>query len=169
MVTLKMEINPADIRTLIHIVTRKTGPPLHDEDLEQDVALRALEAVHRLKKIAYPKALLMKIVRDAVRDHWRRRRTSEGLNGIDERFLAHMPEFETEVDRRRLLDLVRRSIEQLPSSKRLLIDLFYHQDCSVADIARLQARSLSAVKMDLARCRRMLARIVRSGAIKKSR
>jgi RNA polymerase sigma factor (sigma-70 family) len=164
-----MKINPADIRTLIHIVTRRTGPPLHDEDLEQDVALRALEAVQRLKQIAYPKALLMKIVRDTVHDHWRRRRTSEGLTGIDERFLAHMPELESEVDRRRLVDLVRRSIEQLPASKRLLIDLFYHQDYSVADIARLQARSLSAVKMDLARCRRMLAQIVRSGANKKSR
>jgi RNA polymerase sigma factor (sigma-70 family) len=164
-----MKINPADIRTLIHIVTRKTGPPLHDEDLEQDVALRALEAVHRLKHIAYPKALLMKIVRDTVHDHWRRRRTSEGLNTIDERFLAHMPQFESDVDRRRLVELVRRSIEQLPASKRLLIELFYHQGCSVADIARLQARSVSAVKMDLARCRRMLAEIVRPSANKKSR
>jgi RNA polymerase sigma factor (sigma-70 family) len=164
-----MKINPADIRTLIHIVTRKTGPPLHDEDLEQDIALRALEAIHRLKQIAYPKALLMKIVRDTVHDHWRRRRPSEGLNSIDERFLAHMPQLESEVDRRRLVELVRRSIEQLPASKRLLIELFYHQDCSVADIAKLQARSLSAVKMDLARCRRMLAEIVRSGANKKSR
>src|SRR5215470_13039659 len=100
MVTLKMKINPADIRSLIHFVTRRTGPPLHDEDLEQDVAVRALEAVHRLKQIAYPKALLMKIVRDTVRDHWRRRRTLEGLSEIDERFLAHMPQFESEVDRR---------------------------------------------------------------------
>src|SRR5437588_8692054 len=161
-----MKINPAEIRTLIHIVTRKTGTPLHDEDLEQDVAVRALEAVHRLKQIAHPKALLAKIVRDTVHDHWRRRRTSEAFNEIDERFLSHMPQAESEVDRRRLTELLRRSIAQLPASKRLLIELFYHQDFSVAQIATLQARSISAVKMDLSRCRRRLAGIIRSSANK---
>jgi RNA polymerase sigma factor (sigma-70 family) len=164
-----MKINPAEIRTLIRFVTRKTGTPLHDEDLEQDIAVRALEATHRLKHIAYPKALLAKIVRDTVRDHWRRRRTSEDLNEIDERFLSHMPQLEWEVDRRRQTELLRRSIAQLPAPKRLLIELFYHQDFSVAEIARLQTRSISAVKMDLARSRRLLAGIVACGANKKSR
>jgi RNA polymerase sigma factor (sigma-70 family) len=164
-----MKITPADIRTLVHIETRKTGMPVHDEDLEQDIAVRALEAVNRLRSITHPKALLRKIVHDTVRDHWRRRRPCEELSEIDERFLAHMPELESDVDRRRRVDLLHRAIEQLPVSKRALIELFYIQDLSISQIAGLQQRSVPAVKMDLARSRRSLARIVRSSANKKSR
>src|ERR1700745_2972783 len=127
-----MKINPAHIRTLVHIVTRKTGTPIHDEDLEQDVAVNALEAFRRLRSITHPKALLMKIVHDTVRDHWRRRRPSEDLNELDERFLSHAPELESEVDRRRRLDLLHHALEQLPASKRAIIELFYIQDLSIS-------------------------------------
>jgi RNA polymerase sigma-70 factor (ECF subfamily) len=164
-----MKITPADIRILIHLETRKTGTPVHDEDLEQDIAVRALEALRRLRAITHPKALLRKIVHDTVRDHWRRRRPCEELSELDERFIAHMPELESEVDRRRRIDLLRRAIQQLPESKRILIELFYLQDHSIPEIAEMQQRSISAVKMDLARSRRSLGSIVRSSAIKKSR
>jgi RNA polymerase sigma-70 factor (ECF subfamily) len=164
-----MQINPADIRTFIHIVTRKTGTPVHDEDLEQDVALRAVEAFSRIDSVTHPKALLMKIVHDTVQDHWRRRRPSDPLGDVDERFTAHRPEFESEVDRRRRIELLRRGVEQLPAPKRTVIELFYIQDRSIREIAAMQRRSISAVKMDLARSRRSLQRIVRSIANKKSR
>ena len=164
-----MQIDPSDIRTFIHIVTRKTGTPVHDEDLEQDVALRAVDAFHRINAVTHPKALLMKIVHDTVQDHWRRRRRSDPLGDIDERFAAHMPELESEVDRRRRIELLRRAVAQLPASKRMLIELFYIQDLSIPEIAEMQKRSVSAVKMDLARSRRSLQRIVRSSAKKKSR
>src|SRR5215831_2150067 len=157
-----MKINPADIRTLIHIMTRKTGTPVHDEDLEQDVALRAVEAFRRLQAITHPKALLMKIVHDTVHDHWRRRRPADSLNEIDERFLTHKPELESEVDSRRRMDLLRSALAQLPPAKRQIIELFYIQDLSIPEIARMQRRSVSAIKMELARSRRSLQRIVRS-------
>jgi RNA polymerase sigma-70 factor, ECF subfamily len=164
-----MKINPADIRTLVHIETRKTGTPVHDEDLVQDIAVRALEAAHRLRAITHPKALLRKIVHDSVRDHWRRRRPCEDLNELDERLVARMPELESEVDRRRRIDLVRRAVGELPAAKRAVIELFYVQDLSIPEIARKQQRSISAVKMDLARSRRSLRGIVRDSATKKSR
>jgi RNA polymerase sigma factor (sigma-70 family) len=164
-----MKINPADIRILIHIVTRKTGSPVHDEDLEQDVALNALEAFRRLNVITHPKALLMKIVHDTVRDHWRRRRTSEDLNDLDERFLSHARDAELEFDRKRRVALLQRAIAELPASKRQLIHLFYVQDLSISEIAEIQSRSVSAIKMDLARSRRSLRKIIGSSATKKSR
>lgn len=110
----------------------------------------------------------MKIVHDTVQDHWRRRRPSDPVADIDEKFAARMPEFESEVDRRRSIELIRRAVDQLPASKQLVIDMFYIQDLSIAQIAKMQRRSVSAVKMDLARSRRSLQRIVRSIA-KKSR
>jgi len=156
-----MIFNPSEIRTLIHVATKRTGTPLHDEDLEQDVALRALEAFRRLHKVSHPRALLMKIVEDAVRDHWRRRRSSEELDGIDERFISDIPAFETKLDQDRRLELLRQGLDRLPIPKRTLLELFYLNDRSIPEIAELQGRSISAVKMELARSRRSLARIVR--------
>jgi RNA polymerase sigma factor (sigma-70 family) len=164
-----MNITPTEIRTLIRFVTRRTGTPIHDEDLEQDVALRALEAARRIEKITHPRALLLKIIRDAVRDHWRRRRPAECIDGIDERFLAHIPQLESDVDSRRRIELLRLAIKQLPATKRKLIESFYIRDRSIGEIADSQRRSVSAVKMELARSRRFLCRIIRSLADKKSR
>jgi RNA polymerase sigma factor (sigma-70 family) len=164
-----MIFNPSEIRTLIHAATKRTGTPVHDEDLEQDVALHALEAFRRLQKVTHPRALLMKIVYDSVRDYWRRKRPSEELAGIDERFIAHVPAFESNLDHERRLELLRRALTRLPPPKRRLLELFYINDHSIPEIAALEGRSISAVKMELARSRRSLARIVRRLADKKPR
>ena len=165
-----MNFTPDEIRILIHAATKRTGAPIHDEDLEQDVALHALEAFRRLDRVTHPRALLIKIVHDAVGDHWRRRRrSSEDLEDIDERFISHMPAFESDLDGRRRVELLRRALDRLPAPKRMLLELFYIQDHSITHIAGLQGRSVSAVKMELARSRRSLARIVRRLANKKSR
>lgn len=164
-----MEINPVEIRTLVHIATRRTGVPLHDEDLEQEAALNALEAFSRLDHIPHPRALLMKIVFDTVRDHWRRRRPLEDLDSIDARFIAQLPTFESDLDFQRRLELLREGLAELPASSRSLLHLFYMDDHSIPIIARLQSKSISAVKMELLRARHRLARIVRSLATKKSR
>src|SRR5262249_28076801 len=133
--------------------------------LEQEVALRALEAFRRLNKVTHPRALLMKIVRDTVRDHWRRKRSSEELAGIDEKFIAHVPAFESNLDQQRRVELLRRALTRLPPrppAKRRLRDLFYINDQSIPQIAALQDRSVSAVKMELARSRQSLSRIIHS-------
>jgi RNA polymerase sigma factor (sigma-70 family) len=164
-----MNLNPGEIRALIHVATKYTGTPVHDEDIEQDVALHALEAAQRLDQVTHPRALLMKIVRDTVRDHWRRRRISEDIDGIDPRLIAHVPEFESDLDSRRRTELLRVALERLSQERRTVLDLFYRRDHSIRQIARIQNRSISAVKMDLARSRRLLAQIVRALANKKSR
>jgi RNA polymerase sigma factor (sigma-70 family) len=154
-----MIINPSEIRALIHVATRRTGTPVHDEDLEQEVALHALEAFQRLHQVTHPRALLMKIVLDTVRDHWRRKRPSEDLSDIDERFVAQAPAFESKLDHERRLELLRRALDRLPPPKRTLLEMFYVRDHSIPEIAALQGRSVSAVKMELARSRRSLSRI----------
>jgi len=164
-----MIFNPSDIRTLIHVATKRTGTPVHDEDLEQEVALRALEAFRRLNKVTHPRALLMKIVRDTVRDHWRRKRSSEELAGIDEKFIAHVPAFESNLDQQRRVELLRRALTRLPPAKRRLLELFYINDQSIPQIAALQDRSVSAVKMELARSRQSLSRIFHSMLNKRNR
>jgi predicted DNA-binding protein YlxM (UPF0122 family) len=57
----------------------------------------------------------------------------------------------------------------MPAAKRTQLELFYINDRSIAEIAALQRRSPSAVKMALVRSRRLLVRIVRGLDDKKLR
>ena len=110
----------------------------------------------------------MKIVRDAVHDYWRRRRVVFDISTIDESRFAELPNFESELDRRRQTDLLRRALLQMESSKRSTLELFYSNDCSIAEISRIRGKSESAIKTELMRTRRALAEIVRDLAKKKS-
>src|SRR5262249_18153741 len=123
-----MIFSPSEIRMLIHVATKRTGTPIHDEDLEQDVALRVLEAFHRLREVTHPRALLMKIVVDSVRDYWRRKRSPEELDNIDERFISVSPTYESNLDDKRRVELLRRALDRLPKAKRILLELFYVRD-----------------------------------------
>jgi RNA polymerase sigma factor (sigma-70 family) len=163
-----MMINLSDIRSVVRFETRRTGSPVHDEDLEQDVALHALEAFRRIGHVTHPLALLRKIAHDTVRDHWRRRHPSEDLEMVDERFVSQRPNFENDLDFRRQVERLHRAMNFLSPGKRAVLDLFYVQDHSIPEIAHLRGKSVSAVKMELLRARQSLARMVRALARKKS-
>ena len=155
-----MYIDPCEIRLLVRIATQRTGRPLHDEDLEQDATLKAVEAFRKQFEVRHPRAFLRKIVCDTVRDHWRRRRRAEDLNQIDEAHFAESPRFEEQLDMQRRLVLLRAGLDQLDAGKRTTLDLFYIEERPVSEIARLQKKSISAVKMELLRSRRLLAGIL---------
>jgi RNA polymerase sigma-70 factor (ECF subfamily) len=153
---------------LIRLVTQRTGSPVHDDDLTQEVTLKVVEACRKQPEIRHPRAFLMKVVRDAVHDYWRRRRVVFDISTIDESRFAELPNFEGELDRRRQTDLLRRALLQMESSKRSTLELFYSNDCSIAEISRIRGKSESAIKTELMRTRRALAEIVRDLAKKKS-
>ena len=156
-----MVIDLFEVRAIVRSETKRTGGPLHDEDLEQDATLKAVEAFRRECEVRYPRAFLRKIVGDAVRDHWRRRRVGEDLDTVDEARVAVAPRFEEEMDGRRRVERLRRGLAELDSKRRATIEAFYDEECSVIEIAERQRRSVSAVKMELLRARRQLAKIVR--------
>jgi len=139
---------------------------MSDEDLTQEVCVRALDAFRRAADVRYPRAFLMKIVSDTIRDHWRRRRSAENFDFLEERFLRFTPDLEDEIDRDRKIDLLRRSLARLDTPKRHVIALYYEQGLSVREIAKRQGRTQSAVKMDLLRGRQKLAQLMRAAQSK---
>ena len=163
-----MNIDESEIRMLIRMVTQRTGSPVYDDDLTQDVTLKVMEACMKRGEIRYRRAFLMKVVRDAVHDYWRRRRVVFDISTIDESRFAELPDFERDLDRRRQTDLLRKALLQMESSKRSTLELFYSSDCSIAEISRIRGKSESAIKTELMRTRRALAEIVRDLAKKKS-
>jgi RNA polymerase sigma factor (sigma-70 family) len=150
-----------EVRSIVRTETKRTGVPVHDEDLEQDASLKAVEAFRRECEVRYPRAFLRKVVGDAVRDYWRRRRVGEGLESVEEWRVAVAPCLEEKMDRRRRVELVRRGLRELDAGKRATIEAYYVEDCSVLEIAERQGKSVSAVKMELLRGRKRLAEIVR--------
>ena len=155
-----MNVDPTDVQRLIRFATKRTGTALFDEDLTQEACMRALGAFRRVGKIDYPRGFLMKIVLDTVRDHWRRRRPTENLDGLDERLIGFTPALDLLIDRKRNLCRLHRSLRQLDPTRRHTINLFYLEGKSVREIAVLQQRSVSAVKMDLLRARKKLAELM---------
>jgi len=164
-----MKIDPSEIRFMVRIATQRTGTAVHDEDLEQEAMLKAVEAARKQVHVRHPRAFLMKIVRDAVRDHWRRRRLAEDLLECDALRFAEMPRLEDEIDRRRQKELLHKALRALEHDKRVMLELFYYGDLSLAEIARVQNKSLSAVKMQLVRARRRLVGTFRTLSNKQSR
>jgi len=156
-----MIVDLFEVRAIVRSETKRTGVPLRDEDLEQDATLKAVEAFRRECVVRNPQAFLRKIVGDAVRDHWRRRRVAEDLDAIDESRVSVSPRIEEEMDGKRRVDLLRRGLTELDALKRATLEAFYVEECSVLEIAERQRKSVSAVKMELMRARRLLAKIVR--------
>jgi RNA polymerase sigma factor (sigma-70 family) len=156
-----MVIDLFEVRAIVRNETKRTGMPLHDEDLEQDATLKAVEAFRRECEVRYPRAFLRKIVGDAVRDHWRRRRVGEDLEAVDEARVAFAPRFEEALDKRRRMDLLRRGLAELDARRRGILNAFYVEELSVVELSERHGKSVSAIKMELLRARRQLAGIVR--------
>jgi len=150
------------VRSVIRFATLRTGSVVFDEDLEQETFLRILQAIRRMRHVQYPKALVVKIVRDTVADHWRRRRWLENTHSIPERFVAYRPSFEESIDHRRRLRLLHQALSNLSPHQRETIELFYLFEHSIDDIARRLCSSPSAIKMTLLRGRQELRQMVRT-------
>jgi len=162
-----MKIDTAEIRFLIRRLTQRTGTPVHDDDLTQEVSLKAVEACRRQQEIRYPRAFLAKIVRDAVHDYWRKRRVVFDISTVDESRFAELPNFEVDIDRRRRAALLRKALLQIEASKRATLELYYENDYSISEISLIQGKSESAVKTELMRTRRALAEQVQEMANKR--
>lgn len=150
-----------EVRSIVRTETKRTGTPIRDEDLEQDASLKAVEAFQREYEVKYPRAFLRKIVGDAVRDHWRRRKPAPGedLENVPESRVAVAPEFEKELDAQRQVDVLRSALHELGEVRRATLMAFYVEECSVAELSERMGKSISAVKMELLRTRKKLAEI----------
>ena len=101
-------------------------------------------------------AFLRKIVCDTVRDHWRRRRPVEDLNAIRRDDSLRSPPASKNGSTCSVASPCCAWVWLSSTQrKRTTLDLFYVEECPVSEIARLQKKSVSAVKMELLRARRL--------------
>lgn len=149
-------LTPEFARSLVRRATLRTGSALCDDDLIQDALLRGLTAFRREAHVSHPRAFFARIVRDAVHDHWRRRRTLIPIDTLPERTLAVRCAIDDTLDRDWRLQQLREALAHLPLHHRHVIEMFYLDGMSVDRIARSFGKSHSAIKMILLRSRRRI-------------
>ena len=168
-VTQKLEQGSPEVLEELHRAIRKIHGT-RDPDLEQEVFLRTLKAFRKGNRVEYPRALIWKIAKDTVADHWRLRARDcwEELDEVQQA-PATDTDIEGDLDRRRRVEQLRDAILELGCDIRGSVYLFYMEGYSVSSIAQIYRKSPSAVKMALHRGRRRLERMFGLHPTNKSR
>ncbi len=168
-VTLKLEQGSPDVLNELKRAVQKIHGT-RDPDLEQEVFLRTLKAFRRGMRIEHPRALMWKIARDTVIDHWRTKARDrwEDLDGVRQ-LVTEEHDVEGDLDHQRRIEQLRDAVLRLGCDIRGSVYLFYMEGYSVSTIAEIYGKTPSAVKMALLRGRRQLERMLRPDATNKSR
>jgi RNA polymerase sigma-70 factor (ECF subfamily) len=142
------ELDPEGLRDLYPDVLRVARRIVGDEaaeDVAQETFLRLLAA----ERPARPRAWLAKVARNLAIDELRRRKRAAPVEAV--------PDAEDGAPDVAELLSVRRAMQDLPDSYRLVLWLKHVEGRSSADIARITGTTQSSVEMRLFRARRSLA------------
>lgn len=124
------------------------------DDVVQDIWLRVLRALPQLRDAARFRAWLFGIVRRSVMDALRRRYAEPEPVPLDETQVAATDDADD--DRAEAIALMRERLGLLPAAEREVLDLFYLQSLSQAQIAEVCEIPVGTVKSRLFRARRLL-------------
>lgn len=126
------------------------------DDLFQEVFVRLVGNVHKLESWEHVKAWLIRVTVNCARKHFDQY-WNKNVSGMEE---AEQAENEVENDVLVGVHPVRLAVESLPSKYRLVIHLFYYEQFSVREIAKMTDRKESTVKSRLFRAREMLKELL---------
>jgi RNA polymerase sigma-70 factor (ECF subfamily) len=158
--TIEDLLMPESARAMVRVVSLETGSATFDDDVAQEALLRTLMAVRRVGSVEHPYGFFMKIVRDTLYSHWRRRRILLDLESLGEDRLSDGPSFDEDIDRRRRLERIYEAMDSLGAGQRELFELYYFQEYSIAEMAALIGKSPSAIKMGLLRGRDRILQVL---------
>ena len=119
------------------------------DDLAQEVWIRVLRGIARLREGAKLKPWLLGIAHHVMMDHLRLR-YAEAAAGIDD--IAE----QEDGGREEILAALEVQLAALPTLERETLTLFYLEELPLADIARIQAVPQGTVKSRLFRARALL-------------
>jgi len=160
-------LTPDFAKSLVRFATLRTGSVVLDEDLVQEALLRGVQAFRRTAYVVHPVAFFSKIVKDTVRDHWRRQHVLQPLESISQHRLAYVQDLDGMLDHKRRVAQIHEALHLLPARQQQLINLFYFEELSLGELSAILGQSQSALKMALLRARSKivteLTRRARSG------
>lgn len=144
---------------LWHYVRRVTGDDDAAQDAVQDVWLRVLRGINRLRDGSKLRAWLFGIAHHVMMDRLRSQYASLIVDGID---LTNVPLDESSPGLEDDIATLQHELTQLPVSEREVLTLFYLRELSLAEVAEVLAVPVGTVKSRLFRARQLLRRQLES-------
>jgi RNA polymerase sigma factor (sigma-70 family) len=140
-------------RPLWLYIRRMTGRDDAAQDLQQEVWLRVIRGIARLREGARFRGWLFGIARRVLMDRLRREYAALPTDDIDVAEVAAEAEpADSEVD----LASLEAALERLPTIERDVLTLFYLRDLTLAELAQALSVPVGTVKSRLFRARQML-------------
>jgi RNA polymerase sigma-70 factor (ECF subfamily) len=139
-------------------VRRSTGGDDVAADTVQDVWLRVLRAMPRLRDPARLRAWLFGIARRAVLDRVRWRYAEPHAAPIDDVEALSVGAAETDEDLAEALALMHGELARLPFAEREVLALFYLRELTLAQLAEVLGVPVGTVKSRLFRARQLMRR-----------
>ncbi|HMF59284.1 MAG TPA: RNA polymerase sigma factor [Vicinamibacterales bacterium] len=130
-----------------------TNDPDAAADVVQDVWLRVLRGLVRLRDAVRFRAWLFGIARRVLMDRLRVRYAEPVFDAID---LAEMPQAVADDDIEGDLSVLQVELARLPMLEREVLTLFYLRELSLTEIAEIAAIPVGTVKSRLFRARHLL-------------
>jgi RNA polymerase sigma-70 factor (ECF subfamily) len=134
-------------------VRRVTGDDDVAQDAVQDVWLRVLRGINRLRDGSKLRAWLFGIAHRVLMDQLRSKYASVTIEGVD---LANVAIDEPSLDLEEDIATLQAELAQLPVTEREVLTLFYLQELSLAEVADVLAVPVGTVKSRLFRARQLL-------------
>lgn len=138
-------------------VRRLTGEDEAARDIVQDVWLRVLRGISRLRDGSKLRAWLFGIARHALMDRLRAQYATPPATDMDVTDLAAK---DTPADLEEELRTLQHELMRLPVTEREVLTLFYLQELSLAQVAEVLEVPIGTVKSRLFRARHLLRREV---------
>ncbi|MDH4191885.1 MAG: sigma-70 family RNA polymerase sigma factor [Betaproteobacteria bacterium] len=130
--------------------------PALADDLVQETLLRALDRSAQLRDPQRLKSWLCSILANCLRDHYRRTRTFEDIDELDEAVLSHADTPESARESAQVVARVRDEVSRLPLGQRQVLTLVDLQECSYAEVAQILDLPIGTVMSRLCRARAAL-------------
>ena len=138
-------------------VRRLTGSDDAADDVAQNVWLRVLRGIHKLRDGSRLRAWLFGIARRTLMDRLREQYAAPDVGAIDD---VDLPAVDTTEDVETDLTAVERQLARLPVVEREVLTLFYLRELSLDEVADVLGVPVGTVKSRLFRARRILRREV---------
>lgn len=136
-----------EVPGLVAVATALTGDRADGEDLVQDTMVRAFIHWNRVSRLERPGAWCHRVLTNACRSWWRRRRT-------EARYLAHLRRVEPSTGGPSPDVLAFWSaVRSLPTRPRQVVALHFAGDHTMAEIAAILDLPEGTVRSDIARAR----------------
>jgi len=136
-------------------VRRMAGETAAADDIVQDVGLRAIRGIVRLRDGSKVRAWLFGIARRVLMDRLRAQYAAPEMSEMD---AADIAAEDAGADLEEDLAAMEHELARLPAIEREVLTLFYLQELSLADVAGILDVPAGTVKSRLFRARQLLRR-----------